>query len=417
MISSANGKKSLEGKQCPTCKVDGTLCPRCDAYRCLPQWAWLQAFITFVYGVPYPGQKPLFKNTRASILFTHYLMLFGSVGASCVLICLWFHAAAMRPLLFVAIVAAGMVTTGRLRACRHFILHHASHGDFGPASRVVGEVATLIAGNVPLDDYKPKHEKHHNDTAEEDDPELVALSKIGFVPGLMVNDYWKRLRVVMLSPWFFFLHLKGRLDSNFSRTLPLWRRVVFGVMHGVPPLVVGALSYRYASPVPIAVYLGAWLLPWTVGTYWSQIPYTLGLHMWWLPTAGGRAGYVERTGARFFGDPCPSLDLPFLRRCFAWGWWLARFLMLHLLVSKLFIVSGDNQTHDAHHMNPRRGFDWLNSVFDRQRLVETSHDAYWHTWSFFPAIQKSFELMSSLPPRLKAARSGSEVKEAFAELE
>jgi len=417
-------RQNIEGGQiqepCPICVEDGHQCRRCAAYHRLPKWRWAQAFITYVSGVPHPGQKPLFKNTKTSVLATHYLMLGGSVLSAALMTCAWIKAEpSVKVLLGICIQISAMITAGRLRACRHFILHHASHDDFGPQSRTVGECASLIAGTTPFDEYKPKHMLHHAKPAEAGDPELDALMKLNFAPGRTLRSYCAHLWWVMSSPYYLAMHMWGRYETLFAPSLPLGRRIVAFAIHGVPPLSAAILSAVLHHPLPLIVYIIAWYLPWSVGFFVSQILYTLGLHLWYIePEAKGRAGIAEKTGARFFIDACPSMELPFLHRCLAWQWWGIRFIVAHFLIAKMFTVSGNNQQHDVHHLCPKPGFDWLNSAFDRSRFVLAGRDKYWHTYGLWSAVEKTFGVLAK-SQRVEDS-SGStpvELKDALAVLE
>ena len=69
---------------------------------------------------------------------------------------------------------------------------------------------------------------------------------------------------------------------------------------------------------------------------------------------------------------------------------------MYLLISRLFCVSGNNQQHDAHHIEPKR-LDFCNSAYDRERLVAEGKDDCWHTWGLFPAIDRTFRVLAALP--------------------
>jgi hypothetical protein len=47
-----------------------------------------------------------------------------------------------------AVTALAMVTSGLLRGLHQYIMHNASHGNFGRYSRAVGETAVIVAGSA-----------------------------------------------------------------------------------------------------------------------------------------------------------------------------------------------------------------------------------------------------------------------------
>ena len=162
------------------------------------------------------------------------------------------------------------ITSGRLRACHHTLLHHASHSDFGKASRLIGESAAMIAFTMSLDEYKPKHMYHHGYTADADDPELETVLRLGFEPGHDLRYYRRQLVRVLLSPRMLALH--------FGRGVPGRRKALVTALHATPAVLTLAAAVLHGSLMPVAIYACAWLLPWTVGVYCSLI---LSSYMCW----------------------------------------------------------------------------------------------------------------------------------------
>ena len=114
-----------------------------------------------------------------------------------------------------------------------------------------------------------------------------------------------------------------------------------------------------------------------------------------------REFYLSKTGGRFFGDPFPSEDIPFLTRYLSLSQWWFRFIILHLLIGKLFVVGiSDNQQHDLHHIDPRgTKYEWFNGIYSRQHLATYGREAshLWHTWgSVLTAIVLNFERMARM---------------------
>ena len=208
----------------------------------------------------------------------------------------------------------------------------------------------------------------------------------------------------MLSPRYFFLHLRGRMESQFANDLSLLRRVSVVVLHATMLLVGFSTCFVFDSLTPLFAWAIAWLLPLTYGTYLSMIFFALGLHRWFMDQPQGmksREFYLSKTGARFFGDPFPAKDTPFLKRYVSLGNWWLRLIVLHLLVGKLFVMGiSDNQQHDIHHLDPHgTKYEWFNGIYSRQYLATHGREAghLWHTWgSIFTAIRLNFERMAGM---------------------
>ena len=381
-----------------------SLTPRQEAFKRLPRNRVFQAFLTFVSGVPAEGQSPLWKNTPLSVVATSHGMLATSVTVGALATVGAAISGGVTGALFLAVAfVAGMISTGRLRASHHMILHHASHGDFGKLSNFIGESASLMAFTMPLSEYRPKHIYHHGHTADKDDPELQLVHRLGFVPGKSVKWYWRQLRRVLVSPRYIGTNLHNRWNSNFGPQVPSRRKALAALVQGGILAGAVAASVVQASILPFIVYLMAWALPLTFGWHVSQTLYVMGLHLWELEQEERitkRQFYVQKTGARFFADPLPAQGQGLVATALAWARWGLRFAFLHLLVSRLFCVSGDNSGHDVHHIALAK-LDWPNVAYDRPRLLKDAQgkDDYWNTWGLFDAINVTFETLAAIPPK------------------
>lgn len=392
--------------ECPSCQSNEEQCPRCQAYDQLPKWRLLQAFITFVMGVPHPGQIPIFKHRKFTRVIAVFTVFYLSVVLTSSLVAMFATGNFFTQVLLVpAILASVMITSGALRTMSTYVLHYASHGRFGKYDRFAGELASMTALTLSFDEYERDHiYKHHPLLTSTEDPDQRTIAAWKFVPGMPVTYYTRRLWQVMLSPRYFFLHLRGRMESQFANDLSVLRRVTVVLLHATTLLVAVYTSFVFDSLTPLIAWAIAWLLPLTYGTYLSMILFALGLHRWFMDQPQGmkpRAFYLSKTGARFFGDPFPAKDLRFLKRCVSFGAWCFRFIVLHLLVGKLFVTGiSDNQQHDIHHLDPHgTKYEWFNGIYSRQYLAAYGREAghLWHTWgSIFTSIQLNFERMAKM---------------------
>jgi hypothetical protein len=129
-----------------------------------------------------------------------------------------------------------------------------------------------------------------------------------------------------------------------------------------------------------------------------MVLYAVGLHAWFSESdEPGWAGYAEKTGARFFADPCPPRGA-----VLGWVIWWGRLLAGHLVVARLLVVGfTDNGCHDAHHLDPRgRRFDWCNSAYARMELLAgwpRARAVFWHSWSLNEAISDNFARLAAPP--------------------
>jgi fatty acid desaturase len=401
---------------CVVCPRPQTPCPRCQAYARLPKWRWLQSFITFVMGVPHIGQTPLLVKTPLVCFFGIYLSLWlSTVLAAGLVLALSQVNGIAAALLTCPLAISTLSTTGLFRAMHNYLLHHASHGDFGSRSRFIGELAGATAITISFQQYRFEHRLHHAGLTNEDDPDQRAITNLGFRPGLSIRGYRKLLyRLMFLRLDYFIIHSWRRLGNNLTGSTSYTHRLLFISIHGAvfgSALLAGALL---RSPVPIVAWAVAWLLPITYGYFASMVLYSLGLHRWHSQTSERtRADYLAKTGARFFGDPCPDKGSSRIVSFVRWTRWWLRFLFVHLLVSRIAVIGyTDNGCHDVHHAYPRGDrFDWCNSTYARSAILESSADreSFWHTWGLFTAIRDNFAELEKTVPDLH--RSGLETQE------
>jgi fatty acid desaturase len=387
---------------CPVCQRQDHQCPRCQAYERLPKWAWLQAFITSVMGVPHVGQQPYFRHhspfTAAIMVF---LMLALSVLSSTLLIALIPQSGpTMRVLLTLMLLASLMLTSGLLRAMSMFILHYASHGAFGRFNDMIGDFAAMVGFTVPLTTYRRDHNIHHPLVATEKDPDQSFIEQIITALGQTVEAYERELLYTLLPGAKFLREQQGRRQSNFGSEQPLRRKLTLATILALPVVIAVTVSLIICSLMPLIVWLVAWALPLTYGVWVSKVLYALGLHVYFYqpdPQLSARENYQLKTGARFFGDEVPAIELPLLRRYTAWVYYFLRFVLVHLLIGKAFVMGfSDNQQHDAHHVNGREFKFWV-APYSRHEMAMSGKYQMWHTFgSVMTPIRENSDYWSKL---------------------
>jgi fatty acid desaturase len=391
-----------QAERCPVCQAGGKKCPRCQAYERLPKWAWLQAVITWVMGVPHVGQQPYFSHhSPHRAVVAVFTMLALSVLSSALLIVLIPQAGLlMKPLLALALPASLMLTSGLLRALSIYVLHYASHGAFGRFNELIGEAAAMIGFAVPLATYRRAHNIHHPSVATEKDPDQSFIEEIIAALGQSVEAYERELLRTLLPGAKFLREQQGRWQNNFGSDQPLRRKLTLAIVLTLPVAIAVAVSLVIGSPMPLIVWLLAWALPLTYGVWVSKVLFAIGLHVYFCqpdPQLSARENYQMKTGARFFGDEVPARELPLLRRYAAWACYLLRFAFVHLLVGKAFVMGfSDNQQHDAHHVNGREFKFWI-APYSRHEMATSGRYEMWHTFgSVMTAIRENFKYWSKL---------------------
>lgn len=388
---------------CVLCTSDADRCRRCAARLRLPGWRPLQAFITLVTGAPHRGQRPLVRKGPRLCALGSFTVLAVSVGlgAAAVLMLTTPFSAAPRLWAVPAVALSVVVSSGSFRAMHNFVLHHASHGDFGRHSRLVGDAAGVVGMTQSFSDYRRDHLVHHSALTSELDPDQQALAALGFLPGLPRAAYPRLLRRALLHPAPLLHTVGGRLRGCLSARPHRLRPFVFLAVHGSLLLAAVAWSWSTAWEGPVLAWVVAWLLPLTLGHHISTVLYALGLHAWYRQSSGpGWSGFAEKTGARFFADNCPAKTGKGPVRLIQWARWWLRLLFWHLLVARVLVIGfTDNGCHDAHHADPGgRRFDWCNAAYARSALLAQLPQArvhFWHTWSLDGAIRQNFDQLAA----------------------
>lgn len=311
---------------------------------------FLQPFLTWLTGLPLPGEAPLFRWTWEGRIASAVAVLilglwFGMVG--------WEHSGAAWLLL-----PSWLLVTGAARWFYIVAGHYAAHGRLTGSprgDRFVAEFFSTLMLTIPFDAYHRDHTLYHHSKrlGTTEDPDVQFLLKHGFGPGRSFARLWKRLVSTIVSPRYHASYLLERLRQNLVLAPP-WRRLA-------------AWTWLLAMPTMVALsgntllWLVIWVLPTNVGFQASALLQYLSEHRWLDSTPSGRTRLARLTFGRFLGDPYPASELSHFRRLLTRLRWWFRLLLLHL-PARLAVLVGDLPQHDFHH---RRLGAWENATFDR----------------------------------------------------
>lgn len=236
----------------------------------------VQDCLTRMTGKPYPGEFPLFKQTRFSQLMTALASLFCSVAVS---VTLWNS----FPLLWFLLPISWLFTVGAARKLHTTICHQCIHYNFlgDWRDRILAEIISTLLLIQDFNGYRQDHVKEHHHIEKfttVNDPDLKFLLLLGFRPGLPKPFYWQLLRQTVLSPRFHWLFLCARLIANF-KTAPVYRRLMATVWTAA---VLSMVTLTHLLPA----FIVAWLFPLTVLYHISALLQFSSEHRWLLVEGG-----------------------------------------------------------------------------------------------------------------------------------
>lgn len=407
------GQNRISG--CTTCRAGAAQCCRCEVAERIWKYPSFQRLVSYVYGVAAPGEKPS-NSTPFRLLALHYLSLTWTVSLSASLVTVWqkVDSVCLHALMAIVILVANLSTTGRIRASRTVIMHFASHSSFGKHSDLIGMFAGVLTMQSSYVVYCKQHPIHHAHTAEETDPELAAVRSLGFPYGLKQSEYSLQLFKCLLSCRNLWEYMRGRARSYVDSRVPRWHLVAMLLVQVVPIVAVAVLSLRSASIVPLIAYIFAWFLPMTYLSYISFVIYAIGLHVWEIDPKGSVVGHraiAQKTGARFLGDHLPDQTLVGVKKMLAWSRFWFRFVVVHWLIGRVFVLPLTSSHHDCHHHWPRGGkaFDWINPQYDRHRVILGHPEfTFWQSWGLMQAINTTFASFASVSPEGRLPKTTAE---------
>ena len=333
---------------------------RADWRDRLPRF--MQPFLTWLMGYPYPGQKPSFP-------LKHWTLAVGFWGSVCVLgIASTFCLLNVAGFALVALPVSMLLTVSGARALQVHICHQGIHKNLSGnprIDRIVVEVISTVIVVQNFDGYEHDHDGiHHPRLASDEDPDLkFILGVMNLKPWLTKQANRKRFFKALISPKIHALFLAGRLRANFV-TSPLYRRLM---SLGWLLLVVAAVL---ASGMWLEFIVGC-VLPMTGLYAMSAMAQFYTEHFWVEKRKAGQSAKQHFTSLlvnRHLGDPLPPSDAPAIYWFALWIMWWARLFLYHLPI-RLGVLPANLPVHGGHHLWPLdKG--WTNSVFTFRRLAE-----------------------------------------------
>lgn len=372
---------------------------------------WTQHFWTWVTGKALSGQQPLLRLNPVRYLIWDLAALAAGIAGA------WWAVDRPSPLtLGIVLPLCWVVTTSASRVCSTVIAHHCIHNRFTHRKandKLIAQFLSTLVCTEDADDYYDDHIRlhHRRETfATLADPTIQQLLELGFRPAMPVEDLWRRLAVVVVSPRFHLAFLAKRLRQNLFGRAP-YRRVMSFVHLGT---VLGLVAWR-----------GAWV-PFVLAVLVPLVPLYqvvallefLSEHAWFKakdPGLGGRVFHVSHSWGRFNGDSLPPRGLPATASARAWARWTARLCLYHL-PARILVVPGDLSQHDFHHRRPSTP-DWVRAAYARQQDIDSGHEgwpAYTDIWGVGSAIAHVFAILSEEQPATWSASAVVERQEGVA---
>lgn len=314
--------------------------------------ASLQPFLTWLTGMPLPGEQPRFLTTawRHAAAATGLLVLGLAIGMLSFRIPVGWLAILLPPALI--LITSGM--RYHYAVIEHYCIHNAFLSSRW-ANRLVAEIISTALLAAPYDLYRRDHLKHHATTRTNDDPDVVFLTAMGFRRGMQRPEFRRYMARTLISPIYHMRYMRGRLLSNLRA--PAYR--VLMTLGYVAATVWCLLVTGWWLP-----WLVLWVLPATVLFQASSLINYHSEHPWLLrPGMKGRIAVAAVTVGRFCGDPVPDAALRGRPRMRSWAIWWLRLVAVHLPY-RLFVLVGDQSQHDLHHRRP--GSNWTVAAYRRR---------------------------------------------------
>lgn len=261
-------------------------------------------------------------------------------------------------------------------------------------------LATSLAWSQNEEDYGRDHGQHHDMATFGTlrDADARAIHDLGFRPGMPVGALWRRFWWTLVSPRVHGQMLVSRMRSNWDSPTKVRRFMA---------LAVAALLLGLLAVMPVAAWIAAVLLPWTVLFHVSGLVQVLNRHGWLEKNEGfdDVQDYADRMVGRFSGVPLPREGLTGVGKVGAWALWWGEILLLELPI-RIFSWSFDLQAHDFHHLEwfgPAPFVDdWTTMPQRRQAAIDEGRDPFGmrnrELWGWRSAMRHSFDRMSRSQP-------------------
>lgn len=364
---------------------------------------FMQPFLTWLMGRPYPGQKPLVPVKHWSLTVLTFMVIWASGIASA---CWAINTGGVS--LFVLPVSLLLTVCGA-RALQVHICHQAIHKNLSGKWLVVRSrdkktislldfiIAEVISTMIMVQDataYEHDHDGvHHPDLASGNDPDFKFIVEVmNLKPWLSKEENRKRFFTALFSPKIHGLFLLGRLYANYVGS-PLYRRL---------------MSFGWLLIVVVAVALSGMWLEFGFVIFCMTVPYSMSAmaqffteHFWTekrKPGQSAKQHHDNKLLNRYLCDPLPDVSMWTVVGAAAWAIFWARVAFVHVPV-RLGITCADLNVHGSHHLWPlHKG--WTDSIYTFHRLAEETGRAPREiAGSFGVILDQTLEAFShSCPP-------------------
>ncbi len=326
-----------------------------------------QPFLTWLTGMPLPGEQPKIRWSPWARLSVYLAMLAAGVATSAASL-------AASGVALLALPIGWFLTSGTQRTLYMAVLHNAVHDAFvlpgGRLSRKlaswinrwVAEIGSTILFVNAYDPFRRDHARWHHGTrlATPEDPDAQFLKLFGFGPGITRRQAWRSYWRTMFNPEYHLAYFKQRVVTNFIDAPPY--RIAMAIGWN------GALLGAVAATGTWVPFLMSWVFPLTVLYQQNSLTQMMSEHHWFMDLADRGKGGTKITFGRHLGERYPGVNASLRAR----GRWWARVLFMHLPARLWILVGPDLHVHDFHHRRPRA--DWANAAFERATDAEQHLD-------------------------------------------
>lgn len=292
------------------------------------------------------------------------------------------------------LITLSLVLVSEVQYIKTTLVHQATHNRLLRNRKLARRLADLLGATVlapNVQEYERVHiGQHHRSemVASVKDEDTQFVMKLGFLPGLEVEAYWRQFKRTLLNPRVHLRLFMARIRANLM-TGPMERRVFAWLWWS------GLLSIACAHGLLLPVLL-AYVWPISLPFQVAQILQALTEHMHFVNPGEERnvEWHARVSHARFVGEAAPTATG--LAGVKAWtGFWL-RLVFLHLPL-RMAVLPGDLANHSAHHWKAGKA-DWTQAPYS-YRDLKAEVPVEWHRefWGLRATLQAVFEGMSKAP--------------------
>lgn len=350
-----------------------------NSYLRFPRWT--QHFITWLTGLAYPNQKPLYTPNPWQIFF-QLILLFGAALTASIFI---LHTQG-RPYLYLWLLPTWILTTAGARALVLTVRHECAHFNFSGSrfwDKVVIELITTMVCSRNGANYRVYHVTEHHSRSNlltESDPHIMTLRKYGFQPGMSKSALWSHLLVTLLSPRFHAKQIKFRIIQNFIDASAV--RIVASTLF----LALWTTLIVFTK-LTFFDFLLAYFVPTFLFFNMCFLLEILVEHPWSESVAKPDCDLSRKCWVVFNGSALPKSQ-----GVVSWSIWGIE--MLGHFFAKILVLPGPLCAHDLHHRKPNQ-YNWRIAAYERSRLVlEQNDDSYHEVQGFIGALDSVFQGLS-----------------------